>query len=170
MPHSFAINFLTSSFFQRKISRGSPTVGKKIFATFFQKKRKKEKKEKLVRREDNNSTNDSNVFRLVKKESWSSALTMRRPRVETVLNGRLIDPRLMQLYVRELNHFPRYSRGHEGKGGESVQNGELPDRHLLSHSGLCNRGGCESEEAEAVENDGAKTCSPWNSRTLVSTF
>lgn len=41
---------------------------------------------------------------------------MRRPRVETELNGRLIDPRLMQLYVRELNHFPRYSRGHEGKG------------------------------------------------------
>lgn len=48
----------------------------------------------------------------------------------------------MQLDVRELNHFPRYS-WHEGKG-ESVQNGELPGRHLLSHSGLCNREGART--------------------------
>lgn len=41
-----------------------------------------------------------------------------------------------------------------GRGESVLENEELPGRHLLSHSGLCNR---EGARARVVENGGAKT-------------
>lgn len=62
----------------------------------------------------------------------------------------------MRLDVGGLNHFPRYTRLEE-RGGIRAGKWSAAGRHLLSHSGLCNREGARARGRGRSENGGAKT-------------
>lgn len=81
-----------------------------------------------------------------------------------MVEGKINRSAVMQPDGARIKSFSAILAGSEGTGESVLENGELPGRHLLSHSGLCNR------EGAGGKREGGRGCGTGGKRWCENTL